>query len=146
MSSSSSSSFDNLINSVVKRKFTIAFIICYLILRHYLREKERQESQEKRKKLRNDVNDNEIIGYPIVKTSYGELRGFTAYPDQQYLLSNEITKQQRPIHNFRGVPFAKAPIGNLRFKHSQLPDKWEPMVRDATLFGTIAVQNPNMSK
>ncbi len=140
----SSLTFDNLLNSIVKRKFTITFIICYLILRHYLREKERQESQEKRKKLRNDIDEIEIIDYPIIKTSYGQLKGFTAYPEIEFL--NGKTKEQRPIHNFRGVPFAKAPIGNLRFKHSQLPDKWEPMIRDATLFGTIAIQNPNMSK
>jgi para-nitrobenzyl esterase len=40
---------------------------------------------------------------------------------------------------WRGIPYAKAPIGNLRFKAPQAPDSWTG-VRDATKFGPAAPQ------
>src|SRR2546429_1946751 len=46
------------------------------------------------------------------------------------------------IHAFRGIPFAKAPVGPLRFRRTEPPDPWTG-VRDATAFGPTAAQQPS---
>lgn len=43
------------------------------------------------------------------------------------------------IHNYRGIPFAQPPVGNLRWREPQAPAKWTG-VRDATTFGPNAMQ------
>lgn len=40
---------------------------------------------------------------------------------------------------FRGIPFAKPPVGDLRWKAPQLPEPWQE-VRDCTAFGASCVQ------
>ena len=40
---------------------------------------------------------------------------------------------------FRGVPYAKAPVGDLRFKAPQAPEAWNG-VRKALEFGPICPQ------
>ena len=43
---------------------------------------------------------------------------------------------------FRGIPFAAAPVGDLRFRAPQPHPGWAG-VRDATEFGPIAIQQVN---
>jgi para-nitrobenzyl esterase len=42
---------------------------------------------------------------------------------------------------FKGIPFAAAPVGDLRWKPAQAPVAWSG-VRDATRYGDVCVQNP----
>ncbi|KAF5273121.1 hypothetical protein FQA39_LY07611 [Lamprigera yunnana] len=60
---------------------------------------------------------------PIVKIKYGKLRGTIGvdYDGNKY-------------YRFQGIPFAKPPIGALRFKAPEPPNSWEG-VRDATKNG-----------
>jgi len=61
---------------------------------------------------------------PTVETSYGTLEG----------------KEKRGALSFRGIPFAKPPVGDLRFRPPQPPDAWTG-VRDATTYGPAAPQS-----
>jgi para-nitrobenzyl esterase len=63
---------------------------------------------------------------PIIETSSGRLEG----EDQGDLLV------------FRGIPFAKPPVGPLRFRPPEPPDRWTG-IRDATTFGPGAPQGAN---
>lgn len=45
------------------------------------------------------------------------------------------------IQNYRGVPFAEPPVGDLRWKAPQAPKKWEG-IRKADKFGSNAMQKP----
>jgi len=45
------------------------------------------------------------------------------------------------ITRFKGIPFAKPPIGPLRWRMPQAPEPWTG-VRDATKFGTVSPQAP----
>jgi para-nitrobenzyl esterase len=45
------------------------------------------------------------------------------------------------VRAFRGIPFAKPPVGDLRWKPPQLANKWEG-VRKANKFGPRAMQRP----
>ena len=45
------------------------------------------------------------------------------------------------IHAFLGIPFAKPPVGPLRFRPPEKPEPW-PGTREATSFGGSAPQNP----
>ena len=47
---------------------------------------------------------------------------------------------ENDIEIFKGIPYAEAPIGELRFREPQPKTPWEG-VKDATEFGTIAPQN-----
>ena len=60
----------------------------------------------------------------VVETSYGRVRG-----------ANE-----EGVHVFRGVPFAKPPLGDLRWRAPVPPDAWAG-TRDALAFGPCAVQS-----
>ncbi|HJW69363.1 MAG TPA: carboxylesterase family protein, partial [Candidatus Binatia bacterium] len=44
---------------------------------------------------------------------------------------------------FRGIPFARPPVGRLRFAPPQAVESW-PGVRDATRFGPAAMQTTDM--
>lgn len=46
------------------------------------------------------------------------------------------------VNSFKGVPFAKAPLGNLRWAAPQKPDKWQGD-RDATQFQSACAQPTN---
>ncbi len=59
----------------------------------------------------------------IVETRSGRIRGV----------------EQDGLSIFRGVPFAKPPLGELRFRAPQAPEPWSD-VRDATEFGPTAPQ------
>lgn len=60
---------------------------------------------------------------PLVATSHGQLKG-------------EI---ESGLQIFRGIPFAKAPVGDLRWRAPQAPENWQG-VRDATQFGAACMQ------
>jgi len=60
---------------------------------------------------------------PVVSTSAGQVRG----------------RIENGIAVFRGIPFAKPPIGPLRFQAPESPEPWEG-VRDAAKFGPAAPQ------
>jgi para-nitrobenzyl esterase len=59
-----------------------------------------------------------------VHTSFGVLRGVRG----------------GGLHIFRGIPYARPPVGPLRFRPPERPDSWSG-VRDATRFGPAAPQN-----
>jgi para-nitrobenzyl esterase len=59
----------------------------------------------------------------VVRTSYGALRG----------------TEEHGVHVFRGVPFARPPVGPLRFHAPQKPDAWRGE-RDATHYAPAAIQ------
>lgn len=60
----------------------------------------------------------------IVNTSYGRLEG----------------KDVGNFRSFRKVPFAKPPIGNLRFQKPEMPDKWKGIL-NATEYGPACMSN-----
>jgi para-nitrobenzyl esterase len=59
----------------------------------------------------------------IVETRYGKLQG----------------SKNGSVYCWKGVPYAKAPVGELRFQPPQPPEPWAG-VRDATTFGAVAMQ------
>jgi para-nitrobenzyl esterase len=63
---------------------------------------------------------------PVVETSSGRLEG-EAHGD---------------LLVFRGIPFARPPVGPLRFQPPEPPEPW-PRIRDATIFGPGAPQGAN---
>ncbi|XP_034947993.1 venom carboxylesterase-6-like isoform X2 [Chelonus insularis] len=71
---------------------------------------------------------------PIIKVQQGQLRGTweSSFYGVQYVA-------------FKGVPYAKPPIGNLRFKDPEPVEPWSG-IRDATKFGYSSPQNNVMLK
>ena len=67
-----------------------------------------------------------IAQSPIIQTKSGRISG----------LSNPETK----INKFLGIPFAKAPIGDLRWKAPQTPESWAG-IRDTKSFSASPFQN-----
>src|ERR1019366_7972717 len=59
----------------------------------------------------------------LVQTKQGKLRG--------------IVKDD--VCEWRGVRYAKAPVGDLRFRSPQLPDSWNG-IKNASEFGAVAPQ------
>src|SRR6201996_9830489 len=62
---------------------------------------------------------------PVVHTNDGQVRGSV----------------ENGVAVFRGIPFAKPPVGARRFQAPVPPEPWEG-VRDATAFGPRAPQAP----
>ncbi|XP_047107794.1 esterase E4-like [Schistocerca piceifrons] len=71
-----------------------------------------------------DVQQDDLV----VETRLGKLRG-----------SVITSRKGRPIYSFRGVRFAKPPIGNLRFQAPQALDPWTGVV-NATEDGNACLQ------
>lgn len=60
---------------------------------------------------------------PIAITRQGQVQGF----------------EKAGVLHFRGIPYAAAPIGDLRFRAPQPPEPWDG-VRDATAYGPSSLQ------
>ncbi|KAF4799026.1 Fatty acyl-CoA hydrolase precursor, medium chain [Turdus rufiventris] len=67
---------------------------------------------------------------PEVETRYGRVRGY------QF----KVDTAERTVNIFLGLPFAKPPVGSLRFSAPQPPEPWEG-VRDATSYPPMCLQN-----
>ncbi len=63
---------------------------------------------------------------PIVQTSHGPVIGSPA----------------GPVHVFRGIPYARPPIGELRWRPPEEPRPWTAPL-EASGFGPVAPQNPS---
>ncbi|KAM4767068.1 fatty acyl-CoA hydrolase precursor, medium chain-like isoform 2-T2 [Cyanocitta cristata] len=67
---------------------------------------------------------------PEVETKYGRVRGY------QF----KVDTAERTVNVFLGLPFAKPPVGPLRFTEPQPPEPWEG-VRDATSYPPMCLQD-----
>ncbi|XP_074737867.1 fatty acyl-CoA hydrolase precursor, medium chain isoform X2 [Strix uralensis] len=67
---------------------------------------------------------------PEVVTKYGRIRGY------QF----KVDTAERSVNVFLGLPFAKPPIGPLRFSEPQPPETWKG-VRDATSYPPMCLQD-----
>ncbi|XP_051835830.1 liver carboxylesterase 1-like [Antechinus flavipes] len=72
---------------------------------------------------------------PVVDTEYGKIQGI-----QMRLQGFDI-----PVHVFLGVPFAKPPLGPLRFTPPQPPEPWE-YVKNTTTYPPLCSQNITVSQ
>uniref|UniRef100_A0A1I7Y4Z0 Carboxylic ester hydrolase n=1 Tax=Steinernema glaseri TaxID=37863 RepID=A0A1I7Y4Z0_9BILA len=66
---------------------------------------------------------------PLVETPYGPVEGFEL-----------ALEDGRTANIFLGIPYAKPPIGELRFEHPQKPSKWEE-VKQAKAFSSSCIQH-----
>ncbi|XP_072488359.1 liver carboxylesterase 1-like [Notamacropus eugenii] len=68
---------------------------------------------------------------PVVDTEYGKVQG------------KQVTLQEfdKSVNVFLGVPFAKAPLGHLRFAPPQPPVPWD-YVKNTTTYPPMCAQNP----
>ncbi|GMR44941.1 hypothetical protein PMAYCL1PPCAC_15136, partial [Pristionchus mayeri] len=74
-----------------------------------------------------------FFSYPdsrIVETSYGQVQG------RRLVYSGE-----KQVDAFQGIPFAKPPIGELRFEKPHLPEKWSG-IKQTKSFQKGAIQAP----
>ncbi|XP_069802225.1 fatty acyl-CoA hydrolase precursor, medium chain-like isoform X2 [Dendropsophus ebraccatus] len=69
-------------------------------------------------------------GRPEVKTQYGKLRGKTM----------SVKGTDRTVHAFYGVPFAKPPVGALRFAAPEPPEAWSS-TREASGYAPMCLQD-----
>lgn len=60
----------------------------------------------------------------------------------QTRMGTVVGTEQNGVHSFRGIPYAKPPLGALRFCPPEAPEPWQG-VRPAHEFGPIAPQNPS---
>jgi juvenile-hormone esterase len=65
---------------------------------------------------------------PIVYTKYGPAIGLT-----------EVSRSKREFMSFRGIPYAKPPVGELRFAAPEPPEPWNFAI-NATQNGPICIQ------
>ena len=74
-----------------------------------------------------------LVSSVTVSTQYGKIEGLIAsYPN--------ASGSFKSVNKFLGVPFAAAPIGELRLKPPQPPTEWKPNVRSAKKHGNICLQ------
>ncbi|XP_042732901.1 fatty acyl-CoA hydrolase precursor, medium chain-like isoform X2 [Lagopus leucura] len=67
---------------------------------------------------------------PEVVTKYGTARGYQI----------KVDAAERSVNVFLGLPFAKPPVGPLRFSEPQPPEPWQG-VRDATSYPPMCLQD-----
>ncbi|XP_058701880.1 fatty acyl-CoA hydrolase precursor, medium chain-like [Poecile atricapillus] len=67
--------------------------------------------------------------HPEAETKHGRVRGY------QF----RVDAAERTVNVFLGLPFAKPPVGSLRFAEPQPPEPWEG-VRDATSYPPMCLQ------
>lgn len=68
------------------------------------------------------------VGPPLVEIDTGKLRGVRDDP-----------APGRQVIAFKGIPYAQAPVGDLRWKSPQAPQPWTG-TRDATRYGAVCPQ------
>lgn len=73
----------------------------------------------------NRSSNNQDLG-AVVETENGLVKG--------------VMNEPGPVISFKGIPYAKPPIGDLRWREPHAADSWEG-VRDAGSFGASAMQN-----
>ncbi|XP_053557361.1 pyrethroid hydrolase Ces2e [Bombina bombina] len=67
---------------------------------------------------------------PLLATKYGQLRGKMVH----------VKETDQAVDAFLGIPFAKAPVGSLRFAPPQRAEPWNS-IRDATRHPPLCLQN-----
>ncbi|XP_057336401.1 uncharacterized protein LOC130674963 [Microplitis mediator] len=72
---------------------------------------------------------NSLINNPVVQVEHGRLQGIRV---------SNIDKKNY-YYAFRGIPYAKPPLGELRFKDSEPAEPWSGL-KDATKFGNVCAQ------
>lgn len=77
----------------------------------------------------NGENLNELF-YKTVETRNGAVRG----------LVKKTLLHQKPYYSYRGIPFAKPPLGELRFKAPEPVESWRPKTFDAFEYGKSCSQ------
>src|SRR5258708_12501563 len=65
----------------------------------------------------------------LVETQYGKVEG----------------AEEDAVSSWKGIPYAKPPLGTLRFRPPQPPEAW-PGIRQATQFGPVAMQSSAIEK
>ncbi|XP_036043688.1 acylcarnitine hydrolase-like isoform X1 [Onychomys torridus] len=70
---------------------------------------------------------------PIRNTHTGKVRGSLI----------QVNDTKAGVHRFLGIPFAKPPVGPLRFAPPEAPEPWSG-VRDGTSYPAICLQNVDM--
>ncbi|XP_068116960.1 fatty acyl-CoA hydrolase precursor, medium chain-like [Hyperolius riggenbachi] len=70
---------------------------------------------------------------PLVSTRYGKLQGVTA----------SVKETPRTVDAFYAIPFAKPPVGRLRFANPEAPEPWES-TRDASEYPPMCLQDVSM--
>ncbi|KAI5716417.1 hypothetical protein M8J76_006114 [Diaphorina citri] len=73
----------------------------------------------------------DYIAPRIVRTKYGDVSGVIINADNRYLDAVEV---------FRGIPYASAPVGNLRFMPPTTPETWKD-VKPAHKFAQVCPQD-----
>ncbi|XP_073515995.1 cocaine esterase-like [Phyllobates terribilis] len=68
--------------------------------------------------------------HPQVETQYGKLRGKTL----------SVKEASRKVHGFYGIPFAKPPVGSMRFASPEPPESWSS-VREAQEHAALCLQS-----
>ncbi|KAJ8733609.1 hypothetical protein PYW07_014160 [Mythimna separata] len=71
-----------------------------------------------------------LISSRVVRTKYGDLRGFIVTPESRFL---------EPVEVFRGVPYASPPVGSLRFMPPVSGAQWSG-VKIAEEFSPVCPQ------
>ncbi|CAI9588173.1 unnamed protein product [Staurois parvus] len=74
-------------------------------------------------------------GRPVVDTIYGTIRGTTL----------TVKEVDRTVHAFYGIPFAKPPVGPLRFAAPEAPEPWKS-VREGAEYPPMCLQPLEMTK
>lgn len=83
-----------------------------------------------------------ILGYPATALSVEDETESQEIADTKYGLVQGRTEDGVVV--FKGIPYAKAPVGNLRFHSPEEPDEWDG-IKQANRFGPICAQMPLMN-
>ncbi|GMS91541.1 hypothetical protein PENTCL1PPCAC_13716, partial [Pristionchus entomophagus] len=86
---------------------------------------------------------------PFMNEHFFEMGNLFSYPDSRIIETTHgkiqgrklIYKGDKQVEAFQGIPFAKPPVGDLRFKKPIAPEKWEG-VRETKKFGPRAIVGP----
>ncbi|XP_050665005.1 juvenile hormone esterase-like isoform X3 [Leptidea sinapis] len=75
-----------------------------------------------------DLRGGRMIQAPVVTVEEGQVQGKLVK-----------TPGGKSYYSFQGIPYAKPPLGSLRFKAPQSPEPWDG-IRDATTEGNVSAQ------